>query len=99
MPMLDGKRYWELDTLPLPSERVMAERTHEYLQEERRKIQAELDGFAQGAEGGHQRAAIHDSATLEGLKNVQRGRLERIGDLSLVYLLLPRQKTDRVFLG
>ncbi len=93
------RKFWESDKLPPDYERVMAEKTLNYLKTERDRVQAELEQLTREGEGGHQRAQMHDSATLESHKNVLRGLLSLIGNLDGVLLIKSRSETDRIFLG
>lgn len=93
------RKYWEPEQLPTQLDRVMAEKTFGYLSKEQQRIQAELLQIAGEAEGGHQRAQIHDSATLVSHANVLRGRLSMIGDLTIAQFIRPRQEVDRLLLG
>lgn len=91
--------FWIYDSIPPDYERVMAEKTYLHLSRMKAEIDAELIELGKGAEGGHERAMVHDSATLLGHRNVLIGRLNIIGDLSHVYLIPPRKEVDGVFLG
>lgn len=93
------RRFWNNNKIPPSGERVMTEETLDYLRKSRESLQDELQELGLGTEGGHQRAQIHDSATLESHKNVLREKIGLIGDLSSVSILRPREVSDRVFLG
>lgn len=91
--------YWDSEKIPGIGDRVMTEKTFRHLRQALEKAQLELRELGSATEGGHQRAQMHDSATLEEYKNELRGRIRMIGDLSSAMIIKPRREIDRVMLG
>ncbi|MCX6727017.1 MAG: GreA/GreB family elongation factor [Candidatus Shapirobacteria bacterium] len=82
----------------LDAKRKMSQKTYEQLT--RRKIELEAEIRQRGAaSSGHQRASIHDDAGAENELNLLRADLNRIGNLTYVDIIQPREATDTVNLG
>lgn len=93
------QKYWDNEKIPGIGDRVMTDKTLRHLQQVREKAQDELIELGSVTESGHQRAQMHDNATLEEYKNELRGRIKMIGDLSGAMIIRSRQETNCVMLG
>lgn len=79
-------------------ERLMTEATLNILLRKKEEIELQLHTLGSQM-SGDQRSAIHDDPSIESRRNLLRGTLIRIGNLSSVRLIHPRKQTDIIDLG
>lgn len=80
-------------------ERIMTEKTREILASEKKRLEERVIAIGQDSEGGHDRAAWHDSAGVQHEKNNLLASLAKIGELGRVSIINPRQETDAIGVG